>query len=65
MNIKKNKINYEDDQDANLDYANFDNVDDRQYDQMLPKKKGKLNSLSYFQKSEKYAGRASHQVEEE
>lgn len=51
MNNKKNKINYEDDQDANLDYANFGNVDDRQYDQLLPKKKGQLNPLSYFKNS--------------
>lgn len=65
MNNKKNKVNYEDEEDANLDYANFDNVDDRQYSKMMPTSKGKLDSLSYFKNSHKYAGRVSHHVEEE
>lgn len=61
----KPKNNYEDDEDANLDYANFDDVNDKEYESMLPKQAGKLKTLEYFRNSAKYAGRVSHQKEEE
>ncbi len=57
----RSKPKYQDDEDANLDYANFDKIDDRQYDSLLPKTNGKTNPLSYFKSSNKYAGKVAKQ----
>jgi hypothetical protein len=42
----------------------MDEVDDKQYRQMLPNRKGKLDSLSYFKTSSKYAGKVKQSTEE-
>ena len=60
--LKNNKNNHLDDEEINLDTIKFDqnDVNDRQYESMLPKRKGGLNVNSYFRNSEKYAGKAKY-----
>lgn len=49
-----------DDEDINLDSMKFNDSQDRQYKAMLPKQGAKLNTLSYFKNSHKYAGEVKY-----
>ena len=65
MSGQKSKNNsksryYFDDEEANLDTIKFTDNHDRQYHDMLPKQKAKINTLSYFKNSQKYAGEAKY-----
>lgn len=65
MSGHKNKNNnssrdYFDDEEINLDTIKFSESQDRQYNAMLPKQKAKLNTLSYFKNSHKYAGEVKY-----
>ncbi len=57
---KKNNNNNFDDEEVDLGFTGLDEVNDRQYNSMMPKKKGRLDAISYFKNSQKYAGSAKY-----